>query len=184
MSKKLTVFVSGQGSLLEAFIDSGVKVDLVLSDRPCRGIRIAKKNNIVAIMLKRKDFTKSFDRQAYSQEILNVINEHKINIIAMAGFMTILSPEFFEKFQGDILNTHPSLLPDYKGHNAVEQALQAKVAKTGCTIHRATAELDSGEIIAQDEVPILPGDTEESLHERIKQKERVLYPKVLKSFFK
>ncbi len=102
----------------------------------------------------------------------------------MAGFMTILSADFFKTYKGIIINSHPSLLPDFKGHNAVEQALASGVDKTGCTIHIATAKVDTGEVLAQAEVSIIATDTEETLHERIKQKERVLYPRVLKSILK
>lgn len=180
VSNKLTVFASGQGSLLEAIIDSGIKIELVLCDRPCRAISIAKQNGIKTELYERKDFTKSFNREAYSQEVLKIISEYKIDLIAMAGFMTILSADFFKNYQGVILNSHPALLPAFKGHDAVAQALRSGKKTTGCTIHKATAEVDSGEILAQAEVPILPGDTEATLHERIKQKERVLYPALLK----
>ncbi len=180
MSKKIAVFASGQGSLLEAIIDSGVKIDLVLTDRPCRAISIAEKNGIKTELYERKNFTKSFNREAYSKGVLKIISECNIDIIAMAGFMTILGANFFEEYQGIILNSHPALLPAFKGHDAVLQALSSGKSITGCTIHKATAEVDSGEILAQAKVPILPGDTESILHERIKQKERVLYPKLLK----
>lgn len=180
MNKKLAVFASGQGSLLEAIIDSGIKIELVLCDRPCRAIRIAQKNGIKTELYQRNDYTKTFDRKTYSLGLLKIINEYNIDLIAMAGFMTILSADFFKKYQGVILNSHPALLPAFKGHDAVAQALRSGDKITGCTIHKATAEVDSGEILAQAEVPILPGDTEATLHERIKQKERVLYPALLK----
>jgi phosphoribosylglycinamide formyltransferase-1 len=96
--------------------------------------------------------------------------------------MTVLAPSIFEAYEGRILNTHPSLLPLFKGHDAVPQALAAGVTETGCTVHLATAELDSGRILAQSALPVLPGDTASTLHERIKVIERKLYPSTIKQF--
>ncbi len=182
--KHLAVFVSGTGTLLEAIIDSGLPIDLVIADRPCKAIEIARKRNIKTVILERTDFSKSFDRKLYSQKLFDIVTQYNINVIAMAGFMTILSVDFFKNYKGVIINSHPSLLPDFKGHNAVEQALSAGIKKTGCTIHRATAKVDTGEVLAQAEVDILATDTKETLHERIKQKERALYPRVLRSILK
>lgn len=182
--KRLAVFASGQGSLLEAIIASKLPIELVVVDRPCKAAEIAINSNIEMVLIERTDFSKSFDRRAYSRKLLGVIKKYKINLIAMAGFMTILSPDFFEAYGGEIINSHPSLLPEFKGHNAVEQALGSGANKTGCTIHIATAEVDTGQIISQAEVPILKTDTEDILHERIKQQERLLYPKVLRSLMK
>ena len=97
----------------------------------------------------------------------------------MAGFGTIMAGVFHEAFPGRVLNTHPSLLPDFKGWHAVAQALEAKVPESGCTVHIATEELDNGPILAQGRVRVYEGDDESSLHERIKSLERYLYPLVL-----
>ena len=100
----------------------------------------------------------------------------------MAGFMTVLAPPMFDVYAGRVLNTHPSLLPAFPGAHAVRDALAFGVKVTGCTVHLATERMDDGPILAQEAVPVLPGDTEASLHERIKAVERNLYPTVLKEF--
>lgn len=100
----------------------------------------------------------------------------------MAGFNTVLSPSIFEVYGGRILNTHPALLPSFKGHYAVRDALAYGVKITGCTIHIATPEVDVGKILAQQAVPVLEGDTEDSLHERIKEVERSLYLETIRAF--
>jgi phosphoribosylglycinamide formyltransferase-1 len=99
----------------------------------------------------------------------------------MAGFGTIFSPAMFDDFAGRVLNTHPALLPAFKGWHAVEAALEAGVKVTGCTVHVATSEVDDGPILAQEAVPVLPDDTAESLHERIKVVERRLYVDTIRS---
>jgi len=124
---------------------------------------------------------RDFDRHAFSLEVLDVLESHHIDLVAMAGFMTILAPPVFDRYGGKILNTHPSLLPAFRGEHAVRDALAFGVKITGCTIHIATLELDSGPILAQEAVPVEPGDTEESLHERIKQVERRLYPATIRT---
>lgn len=179
--KKLAVLVSGAGSLLGAMIDARLPIVFVAADRPCRGLRRAKEAGIEALLLSRSDFKKSgtFDREAYTQAMLRELVSREIELVAMAGFMTVFSPLMFEQFSGTILNTHPSLLPDFKGDAAVADALEAGVKETGFTIHVATAKLDEGPTLAKERVPVLPGDTVETLHERIKEKERVRYVALL-----
>lgn len=178
--QNLAVFVSGTGSNFKAMIEAGVPVALLLADRPCDALQFAKEKGIPAILLERKEFGTSFNRGAYTARILETLREYRIDLVAMAGFMTILDVSLFETYEGGILNTHPSLLPLFKGDHAVRDALRAGVIETGCTIHIATPKLDDGPILAQKSVPVLPGDTVETLHERIKEVERALYPAVLK----
>ena len=178
--KNIAVFVSGSGTNLEAILDAGVPVALVVADRPCRGLEIAKEHGIAAELAERGNFGAGFDREAYTQKIIGLLHTHQIDLVAMAGFMTILSDSIFQAYGGRILNTHPSLLPLFKGDKAVKDALEGGAVETGCTIHIATPDLDAGPILAQAKVPVMPGDTVESLHERIKTEERKLYPKVLK----
>ncbi len=178
--KNIAVFVSGSGTNLEAILDAGVPVALVVADRPCRGLEIAKEHGIAAELAERGNFGAGFDREAYTQKIIGLLQTHQIDLVAMAGFMTILSDSIFQAYGGRILNTHPSLLPLFKGDKAVKDALEGGAMETGCTIHIATPDLDAGPILAQAKVPVMPGDTVESLHERIKTEERKLYPKVLK----
>jgi phosphoribosylglycinamide formyltransferase-1 len=179
---RLCVLVSGSGTILEAMVSAGIKVALVASDRPCRGLDVASHAGIESLLVDRSafgGFSKSFDREGYSRELANELRERDIDLVAMAGFGTIMTAVFHETFPGRVLNTHPSLLPDFKGWHAVAQAIAAGVAESGCTVHIATEELDNGPILAQRHVPVLAGDDEAALHERIKTVERSLYPLVI-----
>lgn len=180
--KNLAVLVSGQGTILEAMIAAGLPVTVVMADRPCRAFEVAEKAKIPAISINRQTFSyrpkKPWDRYGFTQVIINVLSNRQVDLVAMAGFMTVLGPQIEDKIP--FLNTHPSLLPKYKGGSAVADALAAGEKQTGCTIHVATAELDHGRILAQKPVKIKPGDTEATLHERIKVVERKLYPTTIK----
>jgi phosphoribosylglycinamide formyltransferase-1 len=180
VSIRLAVLVSGSGTLLEAMLAHGTPVSVVASDRPCRGLDIATLAGIPTVLLDRQafgGFGSTFDRDAYSASLADELRGS--DVIAMAGFGTVVTQSFHNVFPGRVLNTHPSLLPDFKGWHAVRDALAAGVNETGCTVHVATEALDDGPIIAQRVVTIHEGDTEESLHERIKEVERSLYPQVL-----
>ena len=183
-SPRLAVLVSGSGTILESILADGIHVDVVLADRPCRGLELAKAAGIPAALVNRADFggfTALFDRENYSLAVIETLRHHDVSLIAMAGFGTITSGAFHDAFPGVVLNTHPSLLPDFKGWHAVRDALAAGVAVTGCTVHLATEELDEGPVLAQREVAVEPGDNEASLQERIKQTERVIYPEVIRA---
>jgi len=174
--------VSGSGTILEALLEAGIDVALVVSDRPCRGLDVAAQAGVPGHLRDRKEFggfTPSFDRAAYSAALAADLQAHDIDLIAMAGFGTVLTSDLHDAFPDRVLNTHPSLLPDFKGWHAVAQALESGVAETGCTVHVATEALDDGPILAQRRVAITPDDDESSLHERIKIVERALYPEVL-----
>ena len=121
-------------------------------------------------------FGPSFDRESYTDAVTAALSSANIDLVAMAGFGTVLGQSVHEAFAGRILNTHPALLPSFPGWHGVEDALAAGVTVTGCTIHLAMVEMDAGPILAQVEVPIEDDDTASSLHERIKAVERVLYP--------
>lgn len=178
---KLAVLVSGTGSILEAMLARRLGVSLVLADRPCRGLDIASRAGIEAMLVKRSTYGAGFDRPAYTREVVAALQARKINLVAMAGFMTIFDQPMFDAYAGRIINTHPSLLPAFKGDHAVRDALAYGVKVTGCTIHVATINLDAGPILAQAAVPVLESDTVETLHERIKQTERRLYPETLQA---
>jgi len=174
--------VSGSGTILEAMLEAGLKVTLVGSDRPCRGLEVAESAGVSARMVNRHDyggFTKSFDREAYTVELTRVLTEERIDLVAMAGFGTIVTETFHRALPGRVLNTHPSLLPAFKGWHAVAATLAAGVSESGCTVHVATEALDDGPILAQQSVPVYADDDETSLHERIKNVERSLYPDVV-----
>lgn len=176
------MLVSGTGTILEAMIDSGVAIELVASDRPCRALAVAERAHIETRLVDRADyggFSSTFDRLGYSAALAAELERHQIDLVAMAGFGTITSARFHRAFPGRVLNTHPSLLPLFKGWHAVRQAIDAGVDETGCTVHIATEELDAGPILAQRRVAVRPSDDEATLHERIKALERTLYPQVV-----
>jgi len=180
---RLAVLVSGTGSILEAFLASDLPVVLVAADRPCRGLEVAEKAGVPTELVDRGafgGFGENFDREGYTREMANVLASHHVELVAMAGFGTVLSQAMHDAFPGRILNTHPALLPAFPGWHAVEEALSAGVEVTGTTVHVATLEVDSGPILAQEKVAVLPGDTVESLHERIKEVERHLYPETVR----
>jgi phosphoribosylglycinamide formyltransferase-1 len=176
---RIAVLVSGSGTILEAILGHGIEVAVVLSDRPCRGLEVAAEAGLDAVLVDRSDFggfTAAFDRDSYTAAVSEALVERAIDLVAMAGFGTVLGVPIHEYFAGRILNTHPALLPAFPGWHGVEDALAAGAEVTGCTVHLATLEMDAGPILAQAEVPVLSDDTVESLHERIKQVERRLYP--------
>ncbi|HEY1988857.1 MAG TPA: phosphoribosylglycinamide formyltransferase [Acidimicrobiales bacterium] len=179
------VLVSGRGTILEAIIAAGLPVSLVVADRPCRGLGIAEAAGLPASLVDRADyggFGPGFDRLAYTRAVVEVLADHRVDVVVMAGFGTVLDQPMHTAFPGRILNTHPALLPAFPGWHAVEDALAAGVAETGTTVHLATLAMDAGPILAQQSVPVLPDDTVATLHERIKAVERVLYPAAIRTF--
>ena len=177
---RLAVLVSGTGSILEAISHSGIEISLVVADRECEAIQRALDRGLNVELIERSDFGEKFDRVSYTNQLVRKLEVAEIELIAMAGFGTILEKPIYDAYAGKVLNTHPSLLPAFPGWNAVEEAIIAGVEETGCTIHQATLEVDSGPILAQETVPILEGDNTASLHERIKMIERKLYVSVIK----
>lgn len=177
---RLAVLVSGSGTILAAMLEAEVPVALVVADRPCAGLERAEEAGIPALLVGRESYRSDFDRHGYTQEVVAALQERDIDLVAMAGFGTIFAEPMQKAFGGRILNTHPALLPAFPGWHAVRDALAHGVKVTGCTVHVAGLEVDTGRILAQEAVPVLPGDTEESLHERIKTVERRLYPATIK----
>jgi len=170
--------VSGTGTILESICDA-VRVDVVVADRPCRGLEVAEARRIDAVLVDRLGyggFAPDFDRQGYTTELEATLAARDVDLVCMSGFGTVLAPSFFDRFAGRVLNTHPSLLPKFRGWHAVRDALERGATVTGCTVHVATAELDDGPILRQTQVEVLADDDESSLHERIKEVERRLYP--------
>ena len=133
------------------------------------------------MVVERTDFGDSFDRNAFTDRVVAVLDEHRIDLVAMAGWGTILGKAAFDALPGRIVNTHPALLPAFQGWHAVREALAYGVKITGCTVHVATEVVDDGPILAQEAVPVLPDDDEASLHERIKEVERRLYTDTIRS---
>jgi phosphoribosylglycinamide formyltransferase-1 len=178
--RRLGVLASGSGTILQALLDADLPVALVVVDRPCPAIDRAESASVAVELVERESFGEDFDRDGYTHRVVDALKRHEVDLVAMAGFGTILSQEIHDAYPSRVLNTHPALLPAFKGWHAVRDALAAGVPVTGCTVHLATLEVDEGPILAQEEVPVLADDTEESLHERIKAVERRLYPKVIR----
>ena len=159
--------------------DDGLPVVTVLADRPCAALALADERGVASELVDRADFGgygPTFDRDAFTAAVTTRLRDHGTDLVAMAGFGTVLTEVVHRAFPNRILNTHPALLPAFPGWHGVRDALAAGVGETGCTVHVATLEMDAGPILAQEAVPVLAGDTEETLHERIKVVERRLYP--------
>lgn len=187
-SISLVVLISGNGSNLQAIIDSiesaylRAKINCVISNRKdAYGLKRAQEANIPTKVIDNNDYP---DRRSYDRALANEINNYQPDLIILAGFMRILSPEFVHTFSGKMLNIHPSLLPDFKGLNTHQRALDSATAKNngfknaehGCSIHFVTEDLDGGPIIAQSRVKIKSTDTTETLAVRVQQEEHRLYP--------
>ncbi|HSH23848.1 MAG TPA: phosphoribosylglycinamide formyltransferase [Acidimicrobiales bacterium] len=179
---RIGVLASGSGTILEAILAHGIPVSVVIVDRPCRASEVAERAGVAAKVVRRGSFGADFDRLDYTHRIVDALEGHGVELVVMAGFGTVLDKPVHDAFPGRVLNTHPALLPAFPGWHAVEQALAAGVKVTGCTVHLATLEVDAGPILAQEAVPVLPGDTAERLHERIKTVERELYPRTIRAF--
>jgi phosphoribosylglycinamide formyltransferase-1 len=173
------VLVSGTGSNLESILEADIPVVVVVTDRPCRAVEVAEQAGVAAELVQRMSFGKDFDRDAYTHQVVEALKRHEVELVVMAGFGTIV-PGVATAYPGKVLNTHPALLPSFKGWHPVKEALEMGVKVTGVTVHIATEEVDAGPILAQEAVPVLPGDTEETLHARIKVVERRLYPDTIR----
>ena len=178
---RIAVLASGSGTLLEAILDDDIPVALVVVDRPSKAQGVAEAHDVEAVLVERTSFGKDFDRDEYTAQVVDVLQAHGIELVVMAGYGTIFSDAIHQAFPDRILNTHPALLPSFKGWHGVRDALDYGVKVTGCTVHVATLEVDAGPILAQEAVPVLPDDDESSLHERIKAVERRLYPDTIRA---
>ena len=176
---RLGVLVSGAGTILEAIVEAGLPIAVVIADRPCLALDVASEAGLTTELVERTTFGAEFDRDAYTALVVDALKRHDVDLVAMAGFGTVI-PRIVDDHAGRVLNTHPSLLPAFPGWHAVRQALDHGVKVTGCTVHLVTAEVDAGTILAQEAVPVLAGDTEATLHERIKSVERRIYPETIK----
>ena len=168
--------------MLQSILDAGLPVAVVLVDRPCAATELAETAGVPAEVVERESFGPSFDRTAYTHRVVDALKRHEIDVVAMAGYGTILAEPIHEAYPGRVLNTHPALLPSFKGWHAVEDAMAAGVKVTGCTVHVTELAVDEGTILAQEAVTVLPDDTVESLHERIKTVERRIYPEAIRAF--
>ena len=186
MTKKVAIFISGSGSNMVSLVNSMYRQNyawpsLVLSNKTCAsGLTKAKKFNIPSVCIEPKKAS-GLDLD-FEAEIQRELKNYKIELICLAGFMRVLSNCFVDSWTGKILNIHPSLLPKYKGLNTHKRVLENGEKSTGCTVHEVTPELDSGRILGQATVPVLPNDTVESIRQRVLEKEHILYPRTLEQF--
>jgi formyltetrahydrofolate-dependent phosphoribosylglycinamide formyltransferase len=178
---RIGVLASGSGTILEAILAEGIDVAAVIADRKCRALEVARDAGVEAVLVERTDFTSSFDRDAYCDHLVEALDALRLDLLVSAGFGTVV-PGVATAYTGRMLNTHPSLLPSFKGWHAVRDALAAGVKVTGCTVHLVTEAVDEGEILAQEPVAVRDDDTEASLHERIKEVERHLLPATIRRY--
>ncbi|MGD9798110.1 MAG: phosphoribosylglycinamide formyltransferase [Acidimicrobiia bacterium] len=176
---RVGVLASGSGTILDAILRDGIPVAVVVVDRPCAATEVAESFGVAAELVERTDFSPRFDRAAYTALVGDVLRKYEVELVVMAGFGTIV-PGLAAEFPNRLVNTHPALLPAFKGWHAVRDALAAGVKVTGWTAHLADEAVDEGTILAQEAVAVLPGDTEDSLHERIKQVERRRFPDIIR----
>ncbi|HKG77649.1 MAG TPA: phosphoribosylglycinamide formyltransferase [Beijerinckiaceae bacterium] len=181
--RRVAVLISGRGSNMASLIEAARRPDypaeiaLVASNRPdAGGLAHAEAAGIATAIVDYKAFP---DRAAFEDALDGVLRRHGAELIALAGFMRVFTAGFVERWTGRMLNIHPSLLPLFKGLHTHRQALEAGVLVHGCTVHFVVPELDSGPIVAQAAVPVLPGDTENTLAVRILKQEHVIYPRAL-----
>lgn len=177
---RVVVLVSGSGTLLQAVLDAAdlpVRVVAVGADRAgIAGLERAERAGVPSFVVKLKDHQ---DRAEWDRALTKAVAAFEPDLVVSAGFMKILGPEFLETFGGRVLNTHPALLPAFPGAHAVADALSYGVQVTGCTVHLVDAGVDTGPIVAQEAVSVVPGEDADALHERIKVVERRLLVDVI-----
>ncbi len=184
--KRVAILISGGGSNMAALVrDMGqggyAEPVLVASNDPTAGgLAKAAAQAIPTAAVEHRPYGR--DREAFERVLAAKIDAVRPDILCLAGFMRILTPAFIHRYEGRMLNIHPSLLPKYPGLHTHARALAAGDDKAGCTVHEVTADLDAGPILGQARVPILPGDTEDSLAARVLTQEHKLYPAVLRRF--
>jgi len=184
MTKRIGVLLSGRGSNFEALADSvaagripDAEISMVISNREdAPGLRRATERRIPARVIP----SKGVEREAYDRLVVAALNEARVDLVCLAGFMRLLSPYFVAAFRGRILNIHPSLLPSFPGLESQRQALDYGVKFSGCTVHFVDENLDAGPIVKQAIVPIEPGDTEETLAARILREEHRIYTEAVR----
>ncbi|MGY4395938.1 phosphoribosylglycinamide formyltransferase-1 [Sphingomonas sp. UYAg733] len=185
MTVKVGILISGRGSNMMALVDAAsstgsvYEITLVASDKPdAPGLVWAKAQGIATFAQSPKGMPKA----EYEAAIDATLRDAGVEIIALAGYMRLLSDDFVARWRGRIVNIHPSLLPKYKGLDTHARAIDASDAVAGCSVHVVTEELDGGEVLGQAEVPILPDDTPGTLAERVLAAEHRLYPRILADF--
>ena len=186
MTRRIVVLISGSGTNLQAIIDAcktqaypGQVVGVVANKENAYGLIRAANAEISTSVLSHKAFD---SREAYDQELVNVIDSYKPDLVVLAGFMRILTPDFVQHYKGKLLNIHPSLLPKYQGLNTHQRAIDAGDKEHGVSVHFVTEELDGGPVILQAKVPVFDSDNAEELAARVHEQEHRIYPLVVKWF--
>jgi phosphoribosylglycinamide formyltransferase-1 len=182
--KRTAILISGRGSNMVSLIaaaklaDFPAEIALVLSNLPdATGLARAAEAGIATAAVDHRSFGK--DRAAFERAMDEVLRINQIELVVLAGFMRVLTPWFVTRWQGRLINIHPSLLPLFRGTHTHRQALDAGVREHGCSVHFVVPELDAGPVIAQAKVPVLPGDDEDALSARVLEQEHKLYPLAL-----
>lgn len=182
---KVGILISGRGSNMKALVEAcrdaefPAQVVMVLSNKPdALGLEFARQNNIKTAVINHRDFS---SRQEFDAAMTLELEKAGVEIICLAGFMRLLSPQFVEHWLDRLINIHPSLLPEFKGANAVGDAIKAGAIKSGCTVHYVRAEMDEGPSIIHAEVEVLATDTQETLSAKILKEEHKIYPLALKA---
>ena len=181
---RTAILISGRGSNMVALIEAAQAADfpaeivLVAANLPeAGGLERARQAGIATASVDHRPFGR--DREAFERKLDEVLRVNQIELVALAGFMRVLTAWFVTRWQGRLVNIHPSLLPDFRGTHTHARALEAGVSEHGCTVHFVVPELDAGPTILQAKVPVLPGDDEASLSARVLEQEHVLYPRAL-----
>lgn len=184
--KSIVVLISGSGSNLQAILDACAagtiagRVSAVISNKAgVFGLTRAEQAGVPTHVLSHKNYA---DRQAYDQALCQVIDSYQPDLVVLAGFMRILTPEFVQHYHGRLLNIHPSLLPKYQGLNTHQRAIEAGDKEHGCSVHFVTAELDGGPVVLQARVPIFAEDTADDVAARVHAQEHQIYPLVVRWF--
>lgn len=178
--KSIVILISGRGSNMRAIVESGLPVGAVISNiADAAGLAFARDRGIPTEVVEHRAFP---SREAFDAELAAAIDRHAPGIVALAGFMRILTEGFVRRYQGRLINIHPSLLPAYPGLHTHRRALEEGVKIHGCTVHFVTPMLDHGPIIVQAAVPVLPEDTEDALAARVLRREHSIFPLALRWF--
>lgn len=176
----VVVLISGRGSNLQALLDAGLPVSAVISNLPgAAGLAIAAKHGVPSRVVSHKDFA---SREAFDDALAKEIDRYSPRLVALAGFMRVLTPGFVQRYRDRMLNIHPSLLPAFPGLNTHQRALAEGVKLHGCSVHFVTADLDHGPIVAQAAIPVRREDTAASLALRVLKQEHVIYPRAVRWF--
>jgi phosphoribosylglycinamide formyltransferase-1 len=174
----VVILISGRGSNMQALIDAGLPVAAVISNRAdAAGLQLAAARGVATQVVEHREHKA---RETFEDALATEIDRFKPRVVALAGFMRILTPVFVERYRGRLLNIHPSLLPAFPGLDTHARALAAGVKLHGCTVHFVTAELDQGPIVVQAAVPVLPGDDAGALAARVLAQEHRIYPRAVR----